>query len=55
MCLKDIKLHVQNWLVILGSIVNLIEEEPINEHKNLDSNNEYDTVPAWPIRHLSAE
>ena len=41
MCLKEVGLHVQNMLTILGWIVNVIEEGggggglAFNEHENL--------------------
>ena len=39
-CLKEIGLHVQNMITVLGSIVNMIEVGGlvINEHKNLHFN-----------------
>lgn len=31
-CLKVIRLYAQNLLTILGSIVNVLEREPISDH-----------------------
>ena len=42
MCLKRVRLHAQNMITILGSIVNIIGRHiwPFNEHKNLHFDNE---------------
>ena len=45
MCVQEIGSHMQNMLTILGPIVNMIGRIyiwPLNEHKNLHFDNEWD-------------